>query len=86
MSCRTGCITKDHASYSECLRTAGTRVAYANSAGGQDYSAQKRLDRDLDSYRAARAEGLQPATTKPKDVEVARRASDATGVPFRADL
>ena len=32
MACRTGCTTRDHESFSACLRSAGTRVAYANSA------------------------------------------------------
>lgn len=84
MSCRTGCATRDHASYSECLRAAGTKVAYANSANNRDYSTQKRWDSELDLYRRARSEGIQPETTKRRDIEAAMRASDETGMAYQA--
>lgn len=84
MACRTGCATKDHASYAECLRSAAVRVAYCNSAGGMDYTAQKRWDKELSSYKDARAEGLQPSGTKLSQVESARRIADATGTAFKA--
>lgn len=86
MACRTGCVTRDHESYAACLRAGMPRISYANSAGGLDRSAQQRWDRELDNYRAARADGLQPASTKQKDIDTARRISDATGTAFRADV
>lgn len=84
MACRTGCITRDHESYAACLRSAAVRVAYANSANGMDLTAQKRWDSELDAYRAARAEGLQPASTKRKDIDAAKAVSDKTGKAFSA--
>lgn len=84
MHCRTGCRTKDHQSYAECLRAGAPSVMYANSANNRDYTAQKKWDRELDAYRAARAEGLQPAGTSMKKVEDAKRISDLTGTAFRA--
>lgn len=86
MSCRTGCITRDCESFAACLRGAGVRVAYSNSAKNLDASTQKKWDADLDYYRSARAEGIQPSTTKRKDVEAAVRASDHHGSAFRADV
>lgn len=86
MACSTGCPTKDCPSFAACLRGKGTKVAYANSATGLDYSRQKKWDRELDNYRAARAEGMQPEGTAAKDVEHARRVSDQIGAPFRADV
>jgi hypothetical protein len=54
-NCSTGCPTKDHATYGECLRSKAPRVAYANSAKGLDYTAQKKWDAELSAYRDARA-------------------------------
>lgn len=85
MACRTGCATKDHASYAECLRSAALRVAYCNSAGGMDYTAQKAWDRELSAYKDARAEGIQPAGTKASQVENAKRISDSAGRAFQAE-
>lgn len=86
MACRTGCATKEHQSYAECLRAAGTKVAYANTAGGMDYTAQKKWDKELDFYRQAKADGIQPATTKTKDIRAAYAASESTGTAFQADM
>lgn len=84
MSCRTGCLTKDHESYAACLRAADVKVAYCNSAGGNDYTTQKKWDRELDAYRDAKAEGIQPSGTKMAQIEAARRISDATGTAYQA--
>ena len=84
MACTTGCQTKTCESYAACLRGKRTKVAYANSAGGYDLTAQKKWDKDLDLYRQARAEGIQPATTKRKDIEAAMRVSDTTNTAFQA--
>ena len=84
MACRTGCVEQNHESYAACLRAAGTKVAYCNSAGGYDYTKQKAWDSELDLYRAARAEGIQPASTQRRDIEAAIRASDATNTAFQA--
>lgn len=86
MACRTGCLTKDHESYSACLRDAGVRVAYANTAGGWDLTTQKKWDRELDNYRSAVAQGIQPDGTSQKKIDAAVAASDAIGTAYRADL
>ena len=84
MSCTTGCPTKTCESYAACLRGKRSRVAYANSAGGYDYSTQKAWDKDIAAYKDARAQGLQPATTKRADVDRAHAISDITGSAFVA--
>jgi hypothetical protein len=81
--CRSGCKTKDHSSWAECAKDAGIRVAYANSANGQDYTAQRKADKELDAYKSARAEGIQPAGTRMAQVEQARRISDSAGAAFQ---
>ena len=43
---------------------------------------QKDWDRELDSYRSARRQGVQPATTKQKDIDKAMRISEESGVAY----
>jgi ornithine cyclodeaminase/alanine dehydrogenase-like protein (mu-crystallin family) len=41
-------------------------------------------DRELDAYRTARKQGIQPKTTKLKDINAAVRASDVLGRAVKA--
>lgn len=85
MACSSSCPTPgSHRSMGECIRSKGVRVAYANTAGGLDLTTQKAWDSELDLYRAARKEGIQPASTKRRDIENAMRISDQTGTAFQA--
>jgi len=77
-SCRAGCPTQDHDSYASCCK--GLQI----NTGALLTSAQKTWNRELDSYEKARGEGMQPLGTKAKQVEMANRISDATGVAFGA--
>jgi hypothetical protein len=82
--CTSGCPTQDHKTFGECLRSKNLRVAYCNSAGGQDYTAQKKFDADLAAYKSARAQGIQPATTNRRDVDAAVAVSNQRGQAFDA--
>ena len=84
MACATSCPTKDHSTFGECLRSQRQMIGYANSAGGSDLSTQKRWDKDLDFYKSARAQGVQPAGTKRVQVERALDISNATGKAYDA--
>lgn len=53
---------------------------------GMDSSATTRLDDRLDRYAKARKEGIQPSSTKPRDVADAVAISDAAGEAYRADF
>lgn len=83
-NCTSGCPTQDHASYSECLRGKGTRVAYCNSAAGSDATRQKKWDAEIDAYWNAKRQGIQPEGTSMRQIETAIRLSDATGKPYDA--
>ncbi len=83
MSCRTGCPTKDHANWGECLRAADLRVAYSG-IGGNDATTQKKWDNELAEYRKAREQGIQPAGTKLAQVRQAVEISNKTGVAYQA--
>lgn len=84
MSCTSGCVTQDHESYGECLRAKSLRVAYCNSASGQDYTAQKKWDADLAAYKDARAQGIQPSGTDRSKVDRAVAISNETGQAYQA--
>lgn len=52
---------------------------------GTNPKAQGVWDRRLESYRSARVEGIQPASTQQRDIDNAKAASDALGTAYRAD-
>ena len=83
-NCTSGCPLQTCESYSACLRGKGVKVAYCNSAGGQDFTKQKAWDKELDAYQAARDEGIQPGGTTIQQVERAKAISDATGTAYTA--
>ena len=83
MACRSGCPTQDHANWGECARAANFRVAYCGVGGG-DATEQKKWDKNLDMYRAARAQGIQPTGTSPRKVMAAIKQSEKTGTAFKA--
>lgn len=37
-NCTSGCPTQDHATWGECVRSKGLRVAYCQSAKGHDFT------------------------------------------------
>lgn len=75
MACRTGCKTKDHASYAECLRAGRIQAApvWTNS---------KAIHSELAAYAAARKEGIQPASTRRHDIEHAVQRSNEVGYAY----
>lgn len=83
MACRSGCPTQNHATWGECARAASLKIAYCGIGGG-DATKQKHWDRELDSYKSARAQGIQPRSTKKRDIEAAVQVSDLTGSAFQA--
>lgn len=83
--CRTGCPTKDHATWGECARAANLRIAFCGIGGG-DATAQKQWDAELELYRSARAQGIQPDGTKAGQVQAALEASQAAGAAYGRDF
>ena len=82
-NCTSGCRTRDHESYGQCLRSKRAAVMGLESTGN-DYTTQKKWDRDLDEYRKVRAEGIQPASTNRQSVEDAKILSDVAGQAYQA--
>lgn len=80
MACASSCRAPEgtHASYGECLRSQGLAVMGLESTGN-DLTKQKRWDRELQSYRDARAEGIQPAGTTHREIDLAKKNADLAG-------
>lgn len=83
MSCRSGCPTQNHSTWGECARAAKFKVAYCGIGGG-DATVEKKADRELSEYRAARAQGIQPRTTRTADIRKAVEISNKTGKAYSA--
>ena len=66
MPCSTGCKTKDHANWGECIRSKNMQLNGLQSLGG-DRTAQKAQDRELSLYAEAKSAGLQPKSTRAAD-------------------
>ncbi len=79
-NCRTGCPTKDHRSFGECARQSVQFAPWysADSRKGKDWHGE------LKEYRDARAQGIQPATTRRADIRAAVKVSQAADKPFNA--
>lgn len=84
--CTSGCKTKDHASYGECLQDKGVRTYLASPSKGLDGTTQKKWDHELDLYRKARKEGIQPDGTTLNKVTQAMKASDKVGAAYGRDF
>jgi hypothetical protein len=77
-NCSSGCPQPgSHATYGECLRAKGLGVELNGGAN-------RRWDAELDLYRSARLQGIQPATTMTRDIRAALDASDTLGRPYDA--
>lgn len=81
-NCSAGCPTQDHATYGECIRSKSLRVAYCQSAAGHDATRQKAWDRELDEYRSAIAQGIEPESTSTRDTRAAVAWSEKNGVAY----
>lgn len=85
MNCSSGCPTPGaHATWGECMRAKNTRVGWAASAAGRDKTRDKNWDRELQEYRDARAQGIQPRGTSTAAIREAVDISQVTGKAYDA--
>lgn len=78
-SCGGGCAT-----FGECMRRKRVRVGYCRSTFGLDSTRDKNLTRELDLYRDARRQGVQPAGTTTAATRFALDNSDKLGKAWDA--
>lgn len=82
--CISACVTQDHATWGACRRAHGIKVGYCRSATNprNDATADKRWTSELDLYASTRKQGIQPDTTKLKDIRRALDESNRVGAPY----
>jgi hypothetical protein len=84
MACSSGCPTRDHETFGACLRAKNLKHAVSVPGNNHDRSRQRAWDSELDLYRSARSQGIQPSSTKRPAIERALKISDKTGTAFDA--
>ena len=62
----------------------GTLVMNAGDANSNLQVSTRKWDRELEAYRTARAQGIQPAGTSMKKVQEAVQISEKTGQAYKA--
>lgn len=82
--CISVCVTQDHTSWGACRRAHGVKVGYCRSATNHraDATAEKRWNKELDLYADARRQGVQPDSTKVRDIRHALDQSDKVGAAY----
>lgn len=80
--CTSGCPTQDHQSYAECLREKSPGVLWAKSAQGLDATTERGWQREIDNYRSAVRQGMDPNGTTTAAVRAAETWSDKHGVGY----
>lgn len=84
MNCRSGCRTKDHGSYAECLRAATVQTPAVLTSPLQDMYGKTKTD--LAAYESARRHGIQPGGTTVEKVRQAEAATRVLGRPYNAEV
>jgi hypothetical protein len=80
VACSTGCRTKTHRTFGECLRAKNLQVADVAA-----HQTNQSLNKSLDGYRSAREAGLQPDGVYAHQVQRAWSETDRTGEAYRGD-
>ena len=77
--CSSACPTQDHRTFGECMRAKNLNLNPNLSNTG----ASKAWDAELEAYRGARAQGIQPAGTTMNKIREAEEISQRTGTAFK---
>lgn len=75
-NCSSGCPTQDHASYGECMKSKSMRLGVITPNG--EYQVRNRFWTEIKEYREARAQGIQPKSSKLEDIRAAVNTSKKT--------
>ena len=83
-NCTASCKTQDHQSYGDCLQQNMPMVdpSTTPSRSGWDKDQIKKDDRELDSYYSAIKQGIEPRSTRQKDIDAAVKFSNEGGKAF----
>jgi len=72
--CSSGCPTQDHETYGQCLKAKNLSPLWV---GEINSTTQKQWQKDIDYYRAAKRQGLNPEGSTRAQVEKAFTAAEA---------
>ena len=88
MTCRTGCLTQDHATWGDCLRASNIQMSTGDANGElvNNGWTNKKWNNELKAYRDARAQGIQPDGTSTAQIQKAVDVSNKTGHAFGSAL
>lgn len=82
-NCSSGCKTQDHESYADCLNSKNTGFAGCfPTRQGWDKDKENKDKKELESYYSAVRQGVEPVSTKQKDIDAAVRLSNDAGKAF----
>ena len=84
MACRSGCPTQDHTNWGECLR-ASNLVFGTGDANSAVTMPKKKFEAELQAYRDARRQGIQPTGTSMAKVQQEVELSNKVGKAFDGD-
>jgi hypothetical protein len=79
-NCSSRCPTQDHATFGACIRAKGLQL----NPNLSDTTTSKKWDGDLQKYRDARAQGIQPDGTSAAQVQRAEQISQDMGQAYNA--
>jgi hypothetical protein len=77
--CSSACSTKEHRTFGECMRAKDLQLNPNLSNTG----ATKAWDGELQAYRDARSQGIQPSGTTMAKIREAEEISQRTGQAFK---
>lgn len=78
-NCSSSCVTQDHETFGACMRAKNLQL----NPHLADTARSKRWDKELQAYRDARSQGIQPAGTTMKKIREADEISQKTGQAFQ---
>lgn len=81
MACRTGCPTQDHENWGECLRASNLEFSTGDANSAKSMSDRK-WNAELEAYRSARAQGIQPEGTSMVKIKDAVEKSNKVGKAY----
>jgi len=82
-NCTSSCKTKDHANYGECMRSNTPMFVGVNpTKTGWDQDKVKKDEKEIQSYWNATRQGIEPRSTRKKDIDAAVKLSNEAGKAF----
>ena len=82
-NCTSSCKTKDHSNYGECIRSNTPMFVGVNpTKTGWDQDKVKKDEKEIQSYWDATRQGIEPRSTRKKDIDAAVKLSNEAGKAF----